>query len=129
MVQRRGNLAYATAKSGMLGMANSLSASARKKNLRINCMQALEQYPITLPLLDHHPLFTSCRHGPLPVLNHAGGPLVVVFVSYQQRGEDEDSESSKSTSWLTTATFTTNPLFPTASTTSVTAVGTGDTGP
>jgi NAD(P)-dependent dehydrogenase (short-subunit alcohol dehydrogenase family) len=38
MLGLRGNLAYASAKSGMLGMAKSMSASARKKNLRINCI-------------------------------------------------------------------------------------------
>jgi NAD(P)-dependent dehydrogenase (short-subunit alcohol dehydrogenase family) len=38
MLGLRGNLGYATAKAGMLGMANSLSASARKQNLRINCI-------------------------------------------------------------------------------------------
>jgi NAD(P)-dependent dehydrogenase (short-subunit alcohol dehydrogenase family) len=34
----RGNLGYATAKSSMIGMAKSMTASARKKNIRINCI-------------------------------------------------------------------------------------------
>jgi NAD(P)-dependent dehydrogenase (short-subunit alcohol dehydrogenase family) len=74
------NLGYATAKAGVIGMARSLTASVREKNIRINCIA-----PNALTRLAGRPgaEAASSEFRPIPELDPAAVAPMVAYLAHE----------------------------------------------